>query len=59
MTIDALIRRASENPLRAQDIQAAADSLGVSILELYDLFAKRVAQQYLSGELSYTIGDAA
>ena len=45
MTIDALIRTASESPLRAQDIQAAADSRRVSILELYDLFAKRVAQQ--------------
>ncbi len=59
MTLDALIRTASESPLQAENVQAAADSLRVTVVEIYDLFAKRVAQQYLHGELSYTIGDAA
>ena len=59
MTIDALIHVASERPLRAEDVEAAANGLRVTVVELYDLFAKRVAQRYLSGELSYTVGDAA
>jgi len=57
MTIDALIRLASEHPLRAEDIEATA--AGSSVVTLYDLFAKRVAQRYLNGELSYNDADAA
>ena len=59
MTIDALIQNASERPLRAEDVEAGTESLRVTVVELYDLFAKRVARRYLSGELSYTMGDAA
>jgi hypothetical protein len=58
MTLEALIKIASENPLEAAHVEAAAKNLGVSIGELYDRFAKIVAQRYLSGELSYTTGDA-
>jgi hypothetical protein len=54
MTIDALIHIALENPLRAEHIDAASDGLRVSVGELYDVFAKNVAQRYLRGELSYT-----
>src|SRR5215467_5175705 len=57
MTLDALIRIASENPLRAEHVEAAAGNLRVTVGELYDLFAKDVAQRYMSGELSYTSGD--
>src|SRR5215471_2404698 len=59
LTLDALIRIASENPLRAEHVGATADNLRVTVEELYDLFAKNVAQRYMSGDLSYTSGDAA
>ena len=59
MTLESLIQVASENPLRAEQVEAAAESLRLTISELYDRFAKRVAQGYLSGDLSYTAGGAA
>ncbi|HKE86403.1 MAG TPA: hypothetical protein VKB50_21745 [Vicinamibacterales bacterium] len=59
MTLDALIQAASESPLRAKHVEAAAENLRATAGELYDLFARTVAQRYLSGELSYTSGDAA
>jgi hypothetical protein len=59
MTLDALIQVASENPLRGQQVAAAAEQLRATVTEFYDLFARTVAQRYLNGELSYTSGDAA
>ena len=59
MTIDQLIRIASEKGLKATDIEAAASYLGLSLNDVCNAFAKRVAQGYLDGEYSYTIGDTA
>jgi hypothetical protein len=59
MTIDDLIRIAWERSPRTQEIEAAARHAQVTVVRLYDLFAKSVATRYLRGELSYTDGDAA
>jgi hypothetical protein len=59
MTIDALIEAAIESPLGAEHVRRATESLSVTIHELYDVFSRRVAQQYLLGKISYTSGDAA
>ena len=59
MTIDQLIRIASEKGLKATDIEAAASDLRLSLHDVCDAFAKRVAQGYLDGEYSYAIGDTA
>jgi hypothetical protein len=59
MTIDQLIRIASGEALKATEIEAAASDLRLSRNDVCDAFAKRVAQGYLDGEYSYTIGDTA
>jgi hypothetical protein len=59
MTIDLLIRIASEEGLKATDVEAAASDLRMSLNDVCDAFAKRVAQGYLDGEYSYRIGDTA
>ena len=59
MTIDDLIRIASERSPRLDEIEAAAGNAQLTVVRLYDAFAKRVATRYLRGDLSYTDGDAA
>jgi hypothetical protein len=59
MTIDDLIQIASDRVPHAEEIEAAANHAQVTVVRLYDLFAKRVATRYLRGELGYTVGDAA
>ena len=59
MTIDHLIGIASDGPLDTAVVEAAASDLALSVNHVFNAFAKRVAQGYLRGEYSYTVGDAA
>jgi len=59
MTIDSLIIKASETGLRVEDFDTAADALNITVIQLYDQFATMVAKRYLSGELSFELGDVA
>jgi hypothetical protein len=60
VTIDQLVRIASdEDVLRSADMDSTVEALGLSIGDVCDAFATRVAERYLRGEYSYTSADAA
>lgn len=59
MTIDELIQIAHERSPGPDEVQAAAASLQMDVPAVYDRFARKVANGYLSGEFDFTYSDAA
>src|SRR5436190_22241721 len=52
-----LIHYASLKPISEEDLTQAASSVGMSLDEFCDTFARTVAQGYLRGEYTWQFGD--
>jgi hypothetical protein len=59
LTLEELISRAAADRLDAAEVAETAASLGVSARELFDQFARLLAERYREGSYSWEFGDAA
>jgi hypothetical protein len=59
MTLAALISTATAGPLPREALDQAAEALDLPLPDLFDLFARTVAHDYLQGHLTWPDADAA
>jgi hypothetical protein len=59
MTIEELISRAADDKLDAAEVAKTAQALNVPARDLFDQFARTVAQRYREGSYSWEFGDDA
>ena len=59
MTVDDLIALASVGPLKASDVEQTADGMGTTVIEMFDRFARRIADGYTSGVYDFNLCDGA
>ena len=57
--MDTLISNAVERPLTVDDVEPQRSTLGCSLGNLCDAFARRVVERYLRGDLLWSDADAA